>query len=136
MHVAVEIPGGASPKDLEHLQSVFGGHFATAQPCDEVDHDWPSGAVVERRPKLGEQHAAIVRRAEAVVAVDDAEALEPAQPLNGLVGGEGTEPLEPREADLVSLLTQAAHYDATGHRNGALADEHVVGIVGHVLLDE
>src|SRR5207237_5360451 len=86
--------------------------------------------------EFGEQDTTVVRRAVAIVAIDDADALEAPEPLDNFLGRERPEPLEPREADLVALLAQASHDDAAGHGDRALADEHIVGIVGHVLPDE
>src|SRR5262249_49124783 len=123
-------------EQIEHLLSVRRGELPAPQPADEVDHGRPLRTVIEGGPKLGEQYPAMMRRAETVVPIDDADAFETSQALDDVVRWEGSEPLESSEAHLVALLAQAAHDDATRHRNRALTDKHVIRVVGHVLLDE
>src|SRR5207245_2278538 len=134
--VGLQFARGGLLQQVEHLLAVGGGEFTTTKTTNEIDHRWPLRAVVERGAEFGEQDTTMVRRAVAVVAIDDADALETPEPLDNFLGRERPEPLEPREADLVALLAQASHDDAARHGDRALADEHVVCIVGHVLLDE
>src|SRR5207253_5599368 len=77
-----------------------------------------------------------MRRAKAVVAVDDADPLEATQTFDDVIGRERSEPLQAGEADLVALFAKSSHDDPTGHRDGALTDQDIVGVVGHVLLDK
>src|SRR4051812_2692831 len=136
MDIGLELSRRAGAHQVEHLFAVVDGHFAATQTSDEVDHRRPLGAVVERGAELRVEDAAVMWRAEAVIAIDDTEALEPAQPPHDLVRWEGPEPLQTREADLVALLAQTAADHAPGHGDRALTDQHVIGVLGHVLLHE
>src|SRR2546426_4330135 len=110
--------------------------LAAAQPGDEADDDRPLRLRVECRPDLVVKHPTVVRRAERVVAVDDADRLEAREAPHDLGGGEWPEPLKPHEADLVAFLAQAADRDP--HRQGErpLAEEDELRVVGHVLVQE
>src|SRR5436309_6139324 len=97
------------------LLEDLGGHrlldLAPAQSGDEADNDRALLLRVQRGADLVVQDAAVERRSERVVAVDDADGLEAAKGLHDLLGREGPEPLEPHEADLVAFLAQPADRD-------------------------
>src|SRR3989442_4034419 len=80
------------------LLEDLGGHglldLAAAEAGDEADDRRALVLRVERGADLVVEDAAVVRRAEAVVAVDDADRLEAAQALHDVGRRERTEPLE------------------------------------------
>src|SRR5713226_5516815 len=82
--------------------------LASAERGDEADDRRTLRHRVEGRADLVVQHAAVVRRPEAVIAVDDTHCLEPAEALHHVRGRERAEPLEAHEANLVALLAQPA----------------------------
>src|SRR3954469_4204251 len=82
--------------------------LASAEARHEPDDDRALGLRVQRGADLVVEDAAIERRSERVVAIDDAHGLETREALHDLLGRERTEPLEPHEADLVPLLAEAA----------------------------
>src|SRR5207244_7666625 len=105
--------------------------LAAAEAGDEPDDHRTLGLRVQRRADLVVEHASVVRRAEAVIAVDHADGLEAPQAFDDLLRREGPEPLEADEADLESsLLAEPADRDL--HREGqrALAGDHDLGAVG------
>src|SRR6266567_6947639 len=126
VNVGLQLAGAGLLQQVEHLLAVGRGELPATQAADDVDHRGSLRAVIERGAELGEEHATVMRRTEAVVAVDDAHGLEAAQPRHDIVGRERTEPLQAGEADLVALLAQPAHDDSSRHGDGALSDEHVV----------
>src|SRR5438046_5935695 len=102
------------------LLEDLGGHrlldLAPAQSGDEADDDRALGLRVQRGADLVVEDAAVVRRSERVVAVDDADGLESAEALHDLFRWERPEPLEADEADLVALLAESPDRDL--HRQG------------------
>src|SRR6266540_1830411 len=111
--------------------------LAAAESGDEPDDDRALVLRVQRGTDLVVEDAAVVRRAEAVVAVDDPYGLEAAEALHDLLGRERSEPLETDEADLeAALLPQTADGDLHRERERGLADDDHLGIVGHVLVEE
>src|SRR5437867_3452398 len=127
--------GGRRLRLLEDL----GGHglidLASAEAGDEADDDGTPVQRVQRGAHFVVEHAAVVRRPEAVVAIDDAHGIEAREALHDLRRREGTEPLEPDEADLVALRAEAADRDL--HREGerALTEEDELRVIGHVLVE-
>src|SRR5437899_4458023 len=111
--------------------------LAAAEAGDEPDDHRTLGLRVQRRADLVVEHASVVRRAEAVVAVDHAHGLESPKAFHDLLRREGPEPFEADEADLEApLLAQTADRDLHRERQRPLADDHDLGIVGHVLVEE
>src|SRR5712692_4940132 len=80
--------------------------LAPAEAGDEGDDGRSLRERVQRRADLVVEHAAVVRRAETVVAVDHADGLEAAQAPHDLLGRERSEPPQADEAHLVALLAQ------------------------------
>src|SRR6266508_7051049 len=78
--------------------------LAAAESGDEPDDDRALVLRVQRGTDLVVEDAAVVRRAEAVVAVDDPYGLEAAEALHDLLGRGRSEPLETDEADLEAAL--------------------------------
>src|SRR5512142_2126264 len=110
--------------------------LAATEARDEADDDGSLGLAVERGADLVVEDAAVVRRAERVVAVDDTDGLEAGEALHEVLDREWTEPLEPDETHLVALRAETADRDL--HREGerALADDHDLGVLGHVFVEE
>src|SRR5581483_2989214 len=122
------------------LLEDLGGHglldLAATQTGDEAHDDRALLLRVERGADLVVEDAAVVRRSEGVVAVDHADGLEAREALHELLGRERTEPLEPDETDLAALRAQAADRDLHRERERALTDDHHLGVLGHVLVEE
>src|SRR6266849_10687821 len=111
--------------------------LTAAQAGDESDDHRTLRLRVQRGADLVVEHPSVVRRAEAVVAVDHADGLEAPKTLGDLLGREGPEPLETHEADLQTLLlAQTADRDLHRKRERALSDDDDVSVVGHVLVEE
>src|SRR5579875_56275 len=122
--------------DLEHLDRVGDRYVAAAQSRDEVYNRRAVARRVQARADLVQQRPAVVRRAVREVAVDHAHGLEAAEASAQLDRGERPEPAQVDVADLVALLAQAAHRRAARGGHGAHADQHHLGVVGHVLVEE
>src|SRR5438874_274657 len=112
------VRGGAQL--VEHLAGHRLLDLTSTERGDEADDRRPLVDRVQRRPDLVVEDAPVVRRAEAVIAVDDPDRLEPAQALHHVRRGERPEPLEPDEADLVALLAELADRDLHRQGQGAL----------------
>src|SRR5437867_4913794 len=111
--------------------------LAAAEAGDESNDHRTLRLRVERRADLVVEHAAVVRRAEAVVAVDHADGLEAPKAFHDLLRREGPEPLQADQADPQALLlAQTADRDLHRKRERALSDDHDLGVVGHVLVEE
>src|ERR1700687_1033571 len=111
--------------------------LAAAQSGGDPDDDRTLCLRVERGADLVVEDAAVVRRAEAVVAVDDSDGLEAPKAPHDLFGRERSEPFQPDQADLEALLlAQTADRDLHRERERALADDDHLGVVGHVLVEE
>src|SRR5438552_14723002 len=133
--------GEVAARGCHGLLEDLGRHrlldLAAAEAGDEPDDHRTLGLRVQRRADLVVEHASVVRRAEAVIAVDHADGLEAPQTFHDLLRREGPEPLEADEADLEStLLAQTADRDLHRERERSLADDHDLGVVGHVLIEE
>src|SRR5712692_3166949 len=78
--------------------------LAAAESGDESDDHRTLRLRVQRGTDLVVEDAAVIGRAEAVVAVDDADGLEAPQALHDLFCRERTEPLQAHQTDLESAF--------------------------------
>src|SRR4030081_871587 len=84
VNVGLQLTSAGLLQQVEHLLAICRGELAATQAADDVDHRRSLRTVIERGAEFSEQHATVVRRPEAVVAVDDAYGLEAAEPRDDI----------------------------------------------------
>src|SRR5262249_50508515 len=123
---------------LGYFLHVGNRNLAAAQPGDEAQHRrlFADRSRIERGADFSGHHAAHVRRAERIVAINHANSREAAQALGQLFSSKRPEPAQAHKADLLSLLAHMPDGNLHRRRERAHSHQHDVGVFGHVFLEE